>query len=373
LRPTRRPCFAALVLPAVVLAACAGATHGPDARSIEVPLSVEERFAQLGAIEDEAALLAQLLQGARQEGGLVLYASSGTETLELLKNAFEIQHPGVRLDYVALGVRDMDERVLAEHRAGRTQTDVIATTAPGTVDYLTAGVTALHHGVIVAEGLPAVYVEDHAVVFRIAPQVIPWVERTATLQPREWDDFLRPEYAGCILPSAETWFITMVAERGLQGAEDWLTRFFANGGVAGGRSTIEAARLLAGEIDCAVFASVRELEPAREAGAEVDWYAPEGTSTATVYVQIATGTTRPHAAALFARWLTGPDAAEVLAAVGEVPVHPSVQLAPRMQGWVDPMHPIFQRVRRVSLQEVAALEEPTGELFERIFVPNVAR
>jgi ABC-type Fe3+ transport system substrate-binding protein len=209
-------------------------------------------------------------------------------------------------------------------------------------------------------------------VTRVGPQVIPWFGRTASLQPRSWDEYLGPEYAGCVLSTAETWYVTLVAARGAAGAEAWLEAFFANGGVVGDRSTVDVRRLLAGEIDCLVFAPLRDLAGFAREGVEVGWFAPESTSAATYHAQVLASTSRPHAAALFVRWLAGPEGARLYAQAGELPVSPSAEPAEGLAPWVDASSEEFARLRIVPLDDVTDLQGVAADLFERWVTPRLA-
>lgn len=380
--PARRAGRCALLAGvALIAAACGGASDVTDAAPApasapaadEGPIGVAERYRRLADAFDGEALEAELLRGGLEEGGSVLlYSSDDFEVLEALKGAFEARYPGLRLDYVELGIREMDERVLAEARAGRPQADVVSTTAPGVATYLSEGLTAPHHGIVVPAGQVEAYATDHTVVTRIAPQVIPWFGRTAELRPTSWDDYLTPPYAGCALSTAETWYVTLVAARGEAGAEAWLEAFFANGGIVGGRSTQDVRSLLAGEVDCLVFAPVRDLAEFADQGVDVGWSAPDATSVATIHAQVLASTPRPHAAALFVRWLAGPEAAAVYADLGELPVSPGVTLRPSLQPWVTPGSPESSRLRPIALDEVRGLQGTAAALFETWITPRLA-
>ena len=74
------------------------------------------------------AQTAQLVAAAKKEGGkIVLYTSMETFTADALKKAFEAK-TGLQMEYWRGGSTEVIDRVLGEHRVGRLQFDVVATT-----------------------------------------------------------------------------------------------------------------------------------------------------------------------------------------------------------------------------------------------------
>jgi iron(III) transport system substrate-binding protein len=70
----------------------------------------------------------QLVEAAKKEGGkVVLYTSMETFTADALKKAFETK-TGLQMEYWRGGSTEVIDRVLGEHRVGKPQFDVVATT-----------------------------------------------------------------------------------------------------------------------------------------------------------------------------------------------------------------------------------------------------
>ena len=71
---------------------------------------------------------AQTVAAAKKEGGKVnLYTSMETFTADALKKAFEAK-TGLQMEYWRGGSTEILDRVLSEHRVGKPQFDVVATT-----------------------------------------------------------------------------------------------------------------------------------------------------------------------------------------------------------------------------------------------------
>src|SRR5262245_13849602 len=74
------------------------------------------------------AQTAQLVAAAKKEGGkTVLYTSMETFTADALKKVFEAK-TGLQMEYWRGGSTEIIDRVLGEHRVGKPQFDVVATT-----------------------------------------------------------------------------------------------------------------------------------------------------------------------------------------------------------------------------------------------------
>src|SRR5215471_11751279 len=71
---------------------------------------------------------ATLIEAAKKEGGkVIVYTSMETFTADALKKAFEAK-TGLQMEYWRGGSTEILDRVLSEHRVGKPQFDVVATT-----------------------------------------------------------------------------------------------------------------------------------------------------------------------------------------------------------------------------------------------------
>ena len=71
---------------------------------------------------------AQSVAAAKKEGGkVVVYTSMETFTADALKKSFEAK-TGLQMEYWRGGSTEILDRVLSEHRVGKPQFDVVATT-----------------------------------------------------------------------------------------------------------------------------------------------------------------------------------------------------------------------------------------------------
>jgi ABC-type Fe3+ transport system substrate-binding protein len=374
------PLASVAVMAGVLLSGCAASNPSGQNAATEsaAPPTVEEQYAKIAALGlSEEDLERYLYERALLEGGsLVMYGTTGAEGLELTERwseEFARRYPGLDLVFVIPTIADFTDRVLAEHRSGRPQADIVHRSVSVLAEIYRNGLLAEHYGVLAPLDVPEWSTTSVGVVNRVAPNVIPWrTDRNAHAVPETWDDFLRSEFSGCVLPDSPTWFVGMVAARGVEGAEDWLERFLANGGQMALREGTQFNRLLSGEIECVVQVDAVSAETARFAGAPIDWSVPPEAAAVALNFSVLKTSPRPHSAALFIRWAVGLGGSRIAAELGSLSVHPMVELRlERMRPWQDPSSPEFRRTRIIGVEEAATLELAARELIERWHAPNV--
>ncbi len=333
--------------------------------------SVAEIYAHVAAMgmaEDE--LLEYLYERARAEGEVVHYSSGSSMAEEDLAGFLE-RFPGVDVQFVSTRAIDTPERVLSEMRAGRHIVDVVTASLAVVTLIGEGGALVAHHGVPVPSGFPEERVRPDLIDYRATPYVTVWNTDLvdSAVAPREWDDFLRPEHAGCATSDGGlNFFSAMVAERGLPAMEDWVDGFLENGGVV--RSGISAvlASVAAGEFPCMAGG----LAPRAEAmivddGAPLEWAVPSVSPANVGALGIAAHAPNPHAAALYTYWVLGPDGAQILADGGDVPFFPGAT-SPygRLQGFSEPGSDLNRRLAFVPHDRVLELQEDAASLVDRL-------
>jgi iron(III) transport system substrate-binding protein len=378
----------------VLLAACSGtgsdgtgatapATAPSPAMPPEAsaePETVEEVFALIASLGlDAAATDAYLLERARDEGSVTLYLNSGggvgEEIAQAWSEAFAASYPGLGLQFVALSPTDFNPRVLSEHRAGRPQADIVRTSASLLAELEREGILTIHAGLLGAAGAPSWSVTPTGVIGRVTPTVIPWnAERVPPgNEPRDWDAFLTPEHAGCVLGPTPSWVVGMIEDRGLPRTEQWFEGFLANGGlmvIENGPSLLR--KLVAGEVDCVVHVNAGQAESARASGAPVEWLLPAASPGVVTAFSVLSTTPRPHAAALFVRWAVGQQGAQIASDLGEFAVRADVTLSSeRFLPFADPSSAEFSRVIVIDNDMAGRLEQQAADLLARYHTPNV--
>ena len=373
---TSRARRAALTVAAAAIVAACGGDGSGEAVSADPGRTVAQAYAQavaLGLADED--LDAYLYERALEEGGtLVMYHDpTGADIVDEWSRTFSDRYPGLSLTYVELDTDDFVERVVAEHRAGRPQADLVRRSVAALSRPRAEGMLVEHGGLLAAAGVPAWTVTPTGLIDRVSPTVLMWrTDIPDRRPPTSWDDFLLPEHAGCVLPTSPSWVTGLVAARGEAAAEDWIRRFLANDGQVAVGSSAQVRRLVAGEIDCVVYGTAVRAEVLRADGAALDWAVPEDAPALVHQFSVLTTTPRPHAAALFIRWAGGPEGARIASAGGESVVHPDAEVPfERLRVWQDEDSPEFRRTRLIDLDEVAAAESAAVSLIERYLLPAV--
>jgi iron(III) transport system substrate-binding protein len=333
--------------------------------------SVDEIYAHVAAMamaEDE--LLEYLYERARLEGEVVHYSSGSSMAEEDLVGFLE-RFPGVAVQFVSIRAIDAPDRVLSEMRAGRHIVDVVTASLPVVTLIGDGGALALHHGVPVPAEFPQERVRPDLVDYRATPYVTVWNTNLVDSAdaPREWDDFLLPEHAGCATSDGGlNFFSSMVADRGLAAMEDWVDGFLANGGVVRSGLSAVLASVAAGEFPCMAGGLAPRVEAMIvDDGAPLEWAVPSVTPANVGALGVAAHAPNPYAAALYAYWLLGADGAQLLANGGDIPVFPgAISPYERLQEFSEPGSDINGRLAFVPHDRVLELQEDAASLVDRL-------
>lgn len=334
------------------------------------PPSVAEVLAEIAALElPDEELDALLYERALEEGEVVHYGT-GTSLTEEQTAAFTAAYPGIELRYVGGRASEISERVMAEHRADRLQADVVHSSAVVMALFGAEGVLVPHAGVVVPDGFPAGRVDELDITFRLGPYVTLWNTDLVADEdaPRQWDDHLRPEHAGCVIVDGPNWFSTMISERGIEAMEVWVETFLANGGEVRSGVSATTAAVASGEFSCMVGTNVGRAEALIvDDGAPLAWHVPDGAPSHPFTIGVTARAANPYAAALFVRWALGRDGQTVLAQGGDVSVLPGVD-GPyeRLAPFSDPDHAYSQRLVLADPDRIVELEEQATELMARL-------
>jgi ABC-type Fe3+ transport system substrate-binding protein len=354
----------------------------PSAPVAPAPETVEEVFAAIAALGlDDESTDSYLLERALTEGTVTFYLGSGAGTGDDLAEAwsqgFSEAFPGLKMEFVALSASDFNVRVLSEHRSGRPQVDVLRNASALLSELDAEGLLAAHSGILQSQGVPDWTLTRTGVINRMTPSVIPWnTERVPErAQPTDWDDFLSEEHAGCSLGPTPSWIVGMIADRGFDGTNEWFERFLSNGG----QMTLDSGpallrQMVSGEIDCVVHVSAVQAESARLSGAPIDWLIPDRSPASVFEFSVTSTTARPHAAALFARWVAGVEGSVIAASLGENPLNTNVAIiSERLEPTRNPSSDDFQRLIIIGLDIASEFEPQAAEILARHHTPNVIR
>jgi iron(III) transport system substrate-binding protein len=276
------------------------------------------------------AILDPALEGARNEGKLVIYTAMQPEDSAKLMDLYRSRYPFVDVTFFRAGSAPLLNRILTESRAGRFLFDVVLGKVSDLLVLQKRGLL----GKIVSAELPAyadkfkdkqsrwvdIYSNYYAIAYnrhRVRPAEI----------PTHWEDLLDSKWEDgkiALDPRSYDWFFGMISAWGSERGTAFMRRLrqqkpsFRDGNV------LIANLLAAGEFPLAItYAHL--VERLRARGAPVDWVAAKPLVAAPIAIAPAARPINPSAANLYVDLVLSREGAELLKSMGRVPTRSDVQ------------------------------------------------
>jgi iron(III) transport system substrate-binding protein len=256
------------------------------------------------ALDEGAGRTERLLEGAKRERSLSVYASMAEKDLMRLVSAFERRY-GIEVKVWRSGKNNVLRRALSEAQAGRFEVDVVHNPSPEMEllhrERLLQEVRSPYQRELIPEA-----VAPHREW--AGPRVYIFVQAYNTAKvrreelPKAFGDLLDPRWKGRIAIEAkeQEWFFTLVQLMG----EDAGLRFFRelvarNGLTVRNGNALLNNLVVAGEIPLALTLYSYLPEQSKKGGAPIDWIALRPTIAYTDGIGITRRAPHPHAAVLF--------------------------------------------------------------------------
>ena len=250
-----------------------------------------------------AATQQDLIEGAKREGELVLYASLTLEEANVLLPKFEAKYPFLKVQFARAGSERLLTRVLTEARAKKSFADVVQTVEFSMHTLKVKGVLGRYNP---ADG--AVYPKDFKeddfwTTFYYHPYVVAYNKnllRQSNL-PKTYQDLLNPAWKNKMMMEGTKvdWFAGMLQimgrEKGLQFMRELAKQEILQ---RTGHSLI-AQLVAAGEAVFDINIPVASVNRLRDAGAPIDWIAPGPVPAIMIGVGITAQPFHPNAAKLY--------------------------------------------------------------------------
>jgi iron(III) transport system substrate-binding protein len=295
------------------LAALAIALLAPPARTA---------WAQAAGVADIAAYQGvdraqRLIQGAKQEGELMIYSSLPSEDSTALTEAFEKQY-GIKAKVWRSSSEGVLQRIVAENKAKRFEADIIVMAG--------SGMEPLHREKLLQE------VKSPAIA-DLVPQAVPahreWLPiylngfvqayNTNLIKkdslPKTWADLRKPEWKGKLAVEGEDydWFAEVVLSLGeAEGLKLFRDIVATNGISLRSGHTLLANLIVAGEVPLGLTLYNFGPEQLKDKGAPIDWFLIPPAIARPVGMGVAKTAPHPNAAVLFLDFSIG-DAQALLA------------------------------------------------------------
>ncbi|MGH8701044.1 MAG: ABC transporter substrate-binding protein [Burkholderiales bacterium] len=278
----------------------------------------------------------RLIEGARKEGGLLLYTSFSTSDLGAFVGPFENKY-GIKVSAWRSSSENVLQRAVTEARAGRHEVDAFETNGPE--------LEALYREQLLQE-------VNSPRLAELVPQALRPHREWATTRfnlfvaayntnlvkreelPKSWADLAHPRWKGRLGIEAydHDWFAGVVAGLGeAQGLKLFREIVAANGMSVRKGHTLLSNLVVSGEVPLALTVYYYRPAQLKKKGAPVDWFALQPVVARPNGVAVARRAQRPHAAVLFHDFMLGeaqeimvtrdfiPSSARVAATLRDVP------------------------------------------------------
>jgi iron(III) transport system substrate-binding protein len=306
----------------------------------------------------------KLLEGAKKEGSLTLYATTPIEYLRVIIAGFETKY-GVKVNLWRSRSENVLQRIVSEARGGKPTFDVVECITPPMEAMRREGllqkVSAPVHAELQAWALPA-HREWAATQLYLFVQSYNTDKVSKEDLPKTYADLLDPKWKGKLSMEASDheWFAETIKQMGEEkGEKFWRALIAANGlQLRTGHSLLNNL-VGAGEVPLALTVYNSDPDNLKKKGSPIDWFVIEPAIAIPNGVGVAQKAPHPYAAILFYEYLLGEESQQVLAKIGYVTSQKSIPLT-------------FNRQFKV-LDPAALLEEfnKSSSLFEQIVVKRI--
>ncbi len=276
------------------------------------------------AMPAEQEHTAKLLDGAKKEGKLVLYSTTGTQDTNALVTRFNKRYPQIKTEVYRSGAEKLLTKIMAEAAAKRYASDVI----------IQNGIIAKllkERGILAPYYSPQreFYQEDfkdpegHWTDIYMLLNVIGYNTKLVSPKelPRAWADFLDPRWKGKMVMDnkAFEWLAGIFKIMGEEKGLEFIKKLsYQNISFRAGR-TLNCQMLAAGEGHIGIALYNNQLEQMKGQGAPVDWLAIEPVIQGTIRIGLAANASHPNAGKLFTDFVLSKEGQEIIASFYRIP------------------------------------------------------
>jgi iron(III) transport system substrate-binding protein len=309
---------------------------------------------------------AKLVEGAKKEGALSLYATVPMAYLQAIIAGFEKKY-GIKVNLWRASSETVLQRVLTEAKSNTASFDV--------VESISTPIEAMHREGILQQvrspvqselqpwALPA-HRDWSATLLYVYVQAYNTNKIKKEDLPKTYADLLDPKWKGLLAMETadDQWFMEVLKEMGQQKGE----RFFRDLVTTNGlqlRTGHSVLNNLVGAGDVPMALTVYNVDPEnlKKKGAPIDWFVLGPAIAIPNAVGVSRKATHPNAAVLFYEYMMGEEAQQVLAKVGYVVSQKKIPAT-------------FDKPLKV-LDPAVLLDEinQSNALFDQIVIKNVRR
>ena len=271
---------------------------------------------------------ARLVEGARKEGALLLYATTPIDYLRVIIAGFEKKY-GVKVNLWRSRSESVLQRIISESRNNPSFDVVECITTPMEAmrkEGLLQQVNAPVHNELHPWGLPS-HREWAATQLYLFVQAYNTEKVRKEDLPRSYADLLDPKWKGRLAMEASDheWFSEVVRQMGEEkGHKFWRDLVATNGlQLRTGHSLLNNL-VGSGEVPVALTVYNSDPETLKKKGSPIEWFVIEPAIAIPNGVGVSRKAPHPHAAVLFYEYMLSEEAQQVLARIGYVTSHKKI-------------------------------------------------
>jgi iron(III) transport system substrate-binding protein len=317
----------------------------------------------------------KLIEGARQEGQVVLYSALiVNQMLRPLAAGFMKKYPFLKMTYYRADSEELLTKLSAEMRANNLIADVFEGSGGGEIA-VEAGFTQPFHTPVL-DAYPKMYIDPkgHLAPTRLSYFSIAYNTKQvpADKVPKTYEDLLDPQWKGRMAwPYANTGrYLFMINLRSAWGDDKALAYFQKLAGqkiinFASGSARTLVDRVIAGEYPIAINIYAHHPLISAGKGAPVASQLMDPVPSAAGTLAVLKGAKHPHAAMLLTDFILSKEGQTIMAAAEYFPAHPEVEPAPQLAPIVPKKAGYTENY--VSPQQLKAGLESTDQIIQKWF------
>ena len=319
----------------------------------------------------------RLIEGAKKEGEVVLYSSSGIEEIRSITKAFAKKYPSVRIRFVKQGGSQLFNVAVMEFKAQKYLADVYW-----------AGVSTLGPMVKDEKSMLARYLsperqavadeykdrEGYWTTTRISVSIFAYHAKTVPAEkvPKTFSDLFDSFWKGKLAVDTNPGrFPLLLVERmGWAGAESYLKKLSQQDlKIHRGRSA-RMQLILAGEILGSLDINADNIVEMQLQGAPLEYAMMDPTLLSLTSIAMSQKSPHPQAAALFYDFILSREGQEELSRENNVPIRDDVEASAKE---------LVRRVREARIQKKLVVQSPgnydpvADEKMDRLYIDTLVR
>ncbi len=272
----------------------------------------------------------RVLEGAKKEGRLVLYAGMDTDEAMLFTNEFSKKYPFIKSEIFRSSGEKIQTRFLVEHRASTHSADVFQASIIQVYQLKNLKLLG-RYGSEEAAGYRDGFKDPQG--YWTALYQIPYVigYNTQLVAPKDapasYEDLLNPKWKGWIALETEEyqWFYHWTQILGRDKGLEFMKKFAGQNLQMRAGHTLLAQLVAAGEVALATVVYSNRVERMKASGAPIDWVRFKGpTITAINAIGIPEKAPHPNSAKLFVDFALSKEGQNLLRGLRRIPARPDV-------------------------------------------------